>query len=66
MQSKIRESLLTETEAALALGLQRQTLAVRRCKGNPLLPFIRIGRNIRYRPEDISTLVEDKCVGGAE
>lgn len=66
MQHKIREPLLTESEAAIALGLQRQTLAVRRCRGNPLLPFIRIGRSIRYRPDDISALVDGKSIGGAE
>jgi len=64
MQPKTQAPLLTEAETANALGLRRQTLAVRRSTGKPLLPFIRVGRSIRYRSEDIAALIAANLEGG--
>ncbi len=44
--------LLTEKEAAQILGVQPQSLAVWRLRREKL-PFLKIGRLVRYRREDI-------------
>lgn len=51
-------ALLTEDEAAALLKVQRATLATWRVRGRPHLPFVRVGRCVRYRPQDISTFIE--------
>ncbi len=51
-------ALLTEDEAAALLKLQPATLATWRVRGRPHLPFVRVGRCVRYRPQDISAFIE--------
>lgn len=57
MQTEVTKALLTESEAAQYLRYKRQTLAARRCLGNPLLPYLRVGRAIRYKLEDIQLFI---------
>ena len=45
--------LLTEEEAAYVLDLKRGSLAVFRSTGRHGIPFIKIGRNVRYRRSDL-------------
>ena len=47
------EDLLNDLQAAQLLNTKPQTLAVWRCKKRHGLPFIRVGRSIRYRRSDI-------------
>ncbi len=49
--------LLTEDEAAHLLKIQPATLATWRVRGHPHLPFVRVGRCIRYRRQDITTFI---------
>jgi predicted site-specific integrase-resolvase len=51
-------NLLNETRAAKHLGLAPNTLAGWRCSGKVDLPFIKIGRNIRYRLDDIEAFLQ--------
>ena len=55
--SEIEDILLTETEAAQFLNIQPSTLATWRVRGIPHLPFVRVGRCIRYRRQDISLFI---------
>ncbi len=48
----ISEKLLNEHEAAELLGVKVSTLRAWRIKGSKL-PFLRLGRAIRYDPADI-------------
>ncbi|MCC6297094.1 MAG: helix-turn-helix domain-containing protein [Pseudomonadales bacterium] len=50
--------LLTEDEAAQLLKIQPATLACWRVKGRPHLPFVRVGRCVRYRRQDILVFIE--------
>ena len=50
--------LLTEDEAAQLLKIQPATLATWRVKGRPNLPFVRVGRCVRYRRQDILAFIE--------
>ena len=48
------DKLLTEKESAVFLGLENhQTLAVWRCNKRYQIPYIKIGRNVRYRMSDL-------------
>ncbi len=51
-------SLLTEDEAASLLKIQPATLATWRVRGHPHLPFVRVGRCVRYRRQDIAAFVD--------
>ena len=51
--------LLRPIEAALLLGVKPQTLAAWRHYGkHPDLPPVRIGRQIRYRQEDVERFIQ--------
>lgn len=54
--------LLTTSEAARLLGLPPQTLVNWRCTGRYPLPFIRVGRLIRYRVTDLNSWIENNVV----
>ncbi len=43
------DPLLSAEQAAQYLGVQGQTLAVWRCTGRYNLPFVKVGRLVRYR-----------------
>lgn len=44
-------ALLTAEQAAEYLGVAVQTLSKWRCTGEQSIPYIRVGRSIRYRVE---------------
>ena len=49
--------LLTRREAAGYLGVAEQTLAVWKCTGRRSLPFVKIGRLVRYRKADLDAFI---------
>jgi hypothetical protein len=49
--------LLTPTECSRRLRVTYGTLAVWRCLRRKALPFVRIGRKIYYRPQDIEAFI---------
>lgn len=53
-------ALLTEKDAAARLKVSTRTLRSLRAQGH--LPFVRIGRQVRYREEDIAKFVERNLV----
>jgi hypothetical protein len=55
---------LTEDEAAEFLKIKPQTLAVWRCNRRQNLPYLKIGRLIRYRLADLMKFQEVNTVGG--
>ena len=54
--------LLDERTAAAALDLKPQTLAVWRASGRYALPFVRVGRSVRYRAADLQKFLESRTV----
>lgn len=61
------QELVTEPEAARALGVSPGTLKssrLHRLQSNPLrdLPHVRIGRAVRYRRSDIEKWIEQHTV----
>jgi hypothetical protein len=68
---QIPPELFTEKEVASILRLNPGTLRRQRCEGCregglPLIPYLRLGRSVRYRPEDIAAIIEGSMVGGCE
>ena len=66
-QSITQPELVTEREAAKALGVSPGTLKaarLHRLQSNPLrdLPHVRIGRSVRYKKSDIAAWVETNTI----
>lgn len=51
-------NLVDEREAAEMLGVSPGTLSVWRSTGRYALPFIKVGRNVRYRKSDLDAWLE--------
>lgn len=64
METETLPPLLTTEEAARVLNLRPNTLAVWRCTGHHDLPFVRVGRRVRYRLEDLVRYIDSRSVGG--
>ena len=50
--------LMTRPQAAEYLGVAHQTLSLWACTGRHDLPFIKIGRNVRYRRSDLDAWLD--------
>jgi predicted DNA-binding transcriptional regulator AlpA len=57
-----RERFLTDNEVAGWLGTTTATLAVWRCTHRYPLPYIKLGRLVRYRESDVLTFLESRLV----
>ena len=55
--------LLTPDEVSELLGVTSHTLAVWRSERRYNLPYIKAGRLVRYRAEDIQRFVEERTEG---
>lgn len=57
-------NLKSRKEAASILGIRPNTLAVWACTGRYNLPFVKIGRRIKYRLTDLEAFIARNVVGG--
>jgi len=57
---------MTPEEVAEYLGIASETLNVWRCTKRYNLPYIKAGRLVRYRVEDVETFVVSRLQGGAK
>jgi excisionase family DNA binding protein len=57
---------LTPAQAAAFLNVRKQTLAVWRITKRYGLPFVRVGRHIRYRKSDLIRWAESRTEGAVE
>jgi excisionase family DNA binding protein len=55
--------LLDVEQAAVYIGLQKHTLDVWRSSGRYGLPFIKVGRRVKYRRQDLDHFLEQRTVG---
>jgi excisionase family DNA binding protein len=55
--------LLSRSEAAMYLGISKQTLAIWNCTGRYHVPFVKIGRLVKYRKSDLDTFIANNCRG---
>jgi len=61
----VQDSLLTRPQAAELLGVKVQTLAAWAVDGRYGLPFVKVGRSVRYRRSEIEAFIERRTVGSA-
>lgn len=66
MSTTVSCPTLAAKSAAEFLGVEEQTLAAWRCTNRYPLPFIRVGRKIRYRISDLERFLESRTVGAVE
>ncbi len=56
--------LLTELQVAQILNLKPGTLSVWRCTRRVDLPFVKLGRAVRYRRADVEAFIASGVQGG--
>ncbi|MGA2498393.1 MAG: helix-turn-helix domain-containing protein [Tepidisphaeraceae bacterium] len=61
-----RPKLLDDPAATEYLGLRPGTLSVWRCTRRYPLPYLRVGRSIKYRVEDLDRFLQERTVGAAK
>jgi predicted site-specific integrase-resolvase len=57
------DELLDEAAAAARLAIAPATLRVWRCTGRYALPFVKVGRLVRYRASDIDRFIARRTHG---
>jgi hypothetical protein len=57
---------VSEKEAAEILGVTAGTLSVWRCTRRYPLPYVKIGRSVKYRMADLERFIESRTIGAAE
>ena len=62
LDQTIQNDLLDDHAAAAILGVTPQTLAVWRCSKRYALPYLKIGRLVRYRRADLLAWLESRVV----
>jgi predicted DNA-binding transcriptional regulator AlpA len=65
-QGAIQNKLLTSEEAAPLVGVTPGTLQVWRSTNRYPLKYIKAGRLVRYRIEDIQAFIESRTISPAE
>lgn len=62
---QLASDLLDEKQAADFLSVKPGTLAIWRCTGRWSLPFLRVGRAVRYRRSDLEAWLATRRHGQA-
>jgi excisionase family DNA binding protein len=57
--------LIDSQETAEILGISKSALEVWRTTGRYQLPFIKVGRNVRYRRSDVSEWLDSRTRAGS-
>lgn len=62
-RSKSTDPLFTPKETAEYLGVTEPTLAVWRCTGRYAIPYIKVGRLVKYRKSALDTFLDSRTHG---
>jgi len=60
LKNRSSDPLLTPPEAAAYIGVSENTLSVWRCVGRYAIPFIKVGRLVRYRVSDLDAWLKSR------
>lgn len=66
ISNQSRNILVSRKEAATILGIEPNTLAVWACTGRHKLPYVKIGRYVKYRMSDLDAFIENNTVGSIQ
>lgn len=64
IKNQSTDSLLTPSEAAAYIGVTENTLSVWRCVGRYNIPFIKVGRLVKYRKSALDDFLVSRTHGG--
>lgn len=64
IKNQSTDPLLTPPEAAAYIGVTENTLSVWRCVGRYNIPFIKVGRLVKYRKSALDTFLVSRTYGG--
>lgn len=62
MQTKDSTTLLTRQQAADILGCKASTLAIWKCTKRYPLPYVKIGKNVRYKLSDLIKFIQNNTI----
>jgi excisionase family DNA binding protein len=65
-QTTERCKFVDERGAAELLGVTPGTLSVWRCTRRYALPYVKVGRRVRYRVSDLEAWLQSRTVGAVE
>ncbi|MER2511027.1 MAG: helix-turn-helix domain-containing protein [Nitrosomonas ureae] len=63
IKNQSTDPLFTPIETAEYIGATEKTLAVWRCTGRYAIPFIKVGRLVKYRKSDLDTWLASRTHG---
>ncbi|PXX07517.1 helix-turn-helix protein [Nitrosomonas ureae] len=64
LRNQSADPLFTPIETANYIGVTEKTLAVWRCTGRYNIPFIKVGRLVKYRKSALDTFLVSRTHGG--
>jgi excisionase family DNA binding protein len=64
LKTKNPNELYGDAEAAPYLGVSKGTLGVWRCTNRYHIPYIKVGRLVKYRKSDLDAFLAARTVGG--
>jgi len=56
--------LITPKETANILGVGEATLSIWRCTCRYPLPYVKVGRAVKYRLSDVEEFIRQRTIGG--
>ena len=66
MNNQSNDPLFTPKETANYIGVTVRTLSVWRCVGRYSIPFVKVGRLVKYRKSALDAFLERRTHGGEE
>ena len=63
IRNQSTDPLFTPYEASEYLGVSQDTLSVWRCVGRYNIPFIKVGRLVKYRKSSLDAFLESRTQG---
>ena len=63
IRNQSTDPLFTPYEASEYLGVSQDTLSVWRCVGRYNIPFIKVGRLVKYRKSSLDAFLESRTHG---
>ncbi len=64
LKNQSTDPLFTPKETAEYLGVSQDTLAVWRCTGRYEIPFVKVGRLVKYRKSALDAFLDRRTHGG--
>ncbi len=64
LNNQSTDPLLTPSEAAAYIGVTENTLSVWRCVGRYNIPFVKVGRLVKYRKSALDAFLDRRTIGG--